>query len=497
MDIELAFAFDNPKHSDYTLTFKSGATVHRRMHANSLILSSYSKYFVALFTNDMKETHEKEVDIELSSYDAALFYSVIKSFYTGELTLPSLSELSVLEQQGQQTNANETQQEERPKRGRKRKIPDNKGKGKGKEIEEEKNEEEKREESEFPVDSEEFQKVQVYVDVIKLLDRFGIEKRFKNCVDLLKKERKSVLSACYQLSILNGVLEHIAEMKEYKPSLVDFITKEYINFDKLWDKDEFLQLPSIALKSILESDDLLVSCEATVLQALRKWINHKPEKRECYLPELLPLVRFTQIDLVYLTDYLLGANNFFEVEGECDVFLGLLHGVIRYHSLNHIYNRGIGCFPDGDFINEWLKKRAGYKEVEKSQTIDWECNLEEHCQDSRKFYFRGVFYYFELFVQHVEHVFCIKPDRVLTSGGNDGRFTNNHIQYTLSALNYQTKELDYLYRNCITSGVNQGKRTNEKLKISQSTSPYIKPNTEGKKRIVHLFASIKSVQVAK
>eukprot|EP01112_Ceratiomyxa_fruticulosa_P015264 TRINITY_DN4464_c0_g1_i8.p1 TRINITY_DN4464_c0_g1~~TRINITY_DN4464_c0_g1_i8.p1 ORF type:complete len:491 (-),score=86.88 TRINITY_DN4464_c0_g1_i8:231-1703(-) len=490
MNVSLEFGFDNPKYSDYVLVLKSGTIVHRKMHVSNLILSSHSKYFVALFTNDMKETREKEVEIELSSCESALFYSIIKSLYTGDLILPTLGELRDLEvEQEQQIDLSENGQD--AKRGEKGKSPI-KVRGKIK-----KEADKKEEESEFPVDSEEFQKVQVYVDAMNLLDRFSIEKRFKNCVDLLKKERNSILSACYQLSVLDESLEHITEVKDYKQLLLDFLAKEYVNFDKLWNSNEFLQLPYIALKSIFENDDLLVSCEATVLQALRKWINRNPEKRACYLTELLPLVRFTQIDLLYLTDYVMGYNNFFEVDGGCDDLSKLTFGAIRFHSFNILRFREQGCFPKGDFPESWLKKRAGYKAVETSETVDWQCDLDLGYQDSEEFYFRGVFFYFDVIIQNEnEHSFSIRPNRVEISGENDDRKTNNNLRYTLQAFNYQTRARDYLFQDCTMSGVNMGELIDEKLKLSQNASPYIKPNREGK-RIVHLFAYLTSIKTTK
>eukprot|EP01112_Ceratiomyxa_fruticulosa_P011831 TRINITY_DN3249_c0_g1_i1.p1 TRINITY_DN3249_c0_g1~~TRINITY_DN3249_c0_g1_i1.p1 ORF type:complete len:522 (-),score=104.54 TRINITY_DN3249_c0_g1_i1:250-1815(-) len=501
MSGSIEFGFDNPKFSDYVVVLKSGTVIHRKVHVSKLTLSSQSDYFLALFTNDMKETREKEVEIELSSYEAALFYCIIKSLYTGDLVLPSFSELTELaHEQPEQPQTREIEKQQGAKRGRKRKNPD-KGKGKEKEAEKQENkkgkekEVEKEEGSEFLVDNEEAQKVQVYVDVMKLLDRFSIKTGFKNCVGLFKKERNSVLSACYQLSILGDFFQHIAEVKEYKQFLLDFIVKEYVNFDRMWKKEDFLQLPSFALQGILKSNHLQVSCEATVLQALRKWINHNPSKRGCYLPELLPLVRFVQISLAYLTDYVLGYDNFFEVKSEDNELFKFALGAVRYHSFDDEHrHRENSCFPDKYFPSDWLKERAGYGELEISPTIDWECDLGLPKQRTSTFYFRGVFYSLHLHTHTDRISFSIRPERLLTSGEDDRRLTNNNVEYRISAFNYQTNRREFIIQESTVKGVNLARNILQELRLDQNPAPYIQPNTEGK-RVVRLFVSLLSTRL--
>eukprot|EP01112_Ceratiomyxa_fruticulosa_P009014 TRINITY_DN2346_c0_g2_i1.p1 TRINITY_DN2346_c0_g2~~TRINITY_DN2346_c0_g2_i1.p1 ORF type:complete len:493 (-),score=63.28 TRINITY_DN2346_c0_g2_i1:89-1567(-) len=487
-------AFDDPKRSDYVLVLKTGPSVHKRVHVQKDTLSLNSKYFKALFTNKMKESHEMEASIETSAYEAALLYAIIRSLFSGRLTLPSLGELSRLEQGQEPATESEIQQDET--RGQKRKCPDNE---KGKQKQEEKADKvaEIGKQSECSIDPQEFQ-VRVYVDTLKLLDKFDFDtKFFEECVDLLKKEKPSVSNACYGLSILGDSLQHIEQLKEYTQSLVDFLVQTYVNFDKSWKEKHFLQLPAIGVRILLESDDLLVSCEATILQALRRWINHSPNERACYLPELLPLVRFPQIDLVYLADYVSGSNNFFTCG--CEELAELINGVILYHSFPYRHqHKETGCLPNKRFPADWLKKRAGYKDVEESETIDWECSLDLNNQESKVFYFRGVFYYSTLLTEQKdgEHWFSVKADRLLTSGEDDGRYTNLNIKHTFSAFNYQTNTRNLLRQDCTLSGAGMGYLINKILKLDENPLPYIKLNTEGKK-IVHLFSSLKSIQATK
>jgi len=228
------------------------------------------------------------------------------------------------------------------------------------------------------------------------------------------------------------------------------------------------------------------------------WINHKPTKRIHYLSELIPLVRLAQIEFRYLADYVMGYDCFFDFQGEFKEpfksFQKHLNGAIRYHSFHNLENKEDGCFQE-DFPENWLKERAGYKVDETSETIDWECDLDddEEEQLSKPFYFRGVFYHFFLVLQDGDHLFCVEPNRLLTSGEDDERQTNVSIKCTISAFNYQTNTRDYLKRDHILNGVKIGRVIDKKLKLNENTSPYIKPNV-GSKRMVHLFASIKSYQ---
>ncbi len=83
-DISLfSFAFDNPLHSDNILHLKDNGKVHMKIHINNMALSAFTTYFASMFTNNMKETNQKEIEIEIAEDDAPLFRSLVQSFYTG------------------------------------------------------------------------------------------------------------------------------------------------------------------------------------------------------------------------------------------------------------------------------------------------------------------------------------------------------------------------------------------------------------------------------
>eukprot|EP01112_Ceratiomyxa_fruticulosa_P022945 TRINITY_DN8574_c0_g1_i1.p1 TRINITY_DN8574_c0_g1~~TRINITY_DN8574_c0_g1_i1.p1 ORF type:complete len:412 (-),score=67.80 TRINITY_DN8574_c0_g1_i1:63-1298(-) len=395
MDSTIEVGFDNPKHSDCTLVLKSDGTIHKTIHVSNAVLSTHSPYFVALFTNNMKETHQREIEIELSSYEAELFYSIIRLLYSGNLVLPSLSDLYFgAKKHG--VGSDENGQSE----SLESKSPD-----------EAENENKQREEEEGASWSEDaMNKAQICADIIKLLDRFEIQKRVSHCLELMREGTLLIKSACFCLFAIGDLHDHIPEVKQYKQTLVNFLVNEYRNFDKLWNRDDFLQLPFGVVKGIFQSHDLLVSCEETVLQALRKWVNHNPNERVYYLAELLPLVRFFQIELNFLTDYVLDYD-FFELGDFREPF-----ALLQTYLFATIQFNDLGSFTD-TFPKNWLVRRAGYKLKEVSETIEWEYDLSDlTSQFSKSFYFSGVYYNFSFEPRDKKHCLAIRPDRFATCG---------------------------------------------------------------------------------
>lgn len=78
-----SFAFDNHLHSEHTLHLKDNGKIHMKIHVSNAILSAHTTYFTSLFTNNMKETNQREIEIEIAEDDGPLFRSIIQSFYTG------------------------------------------------------------------------------------------------------------------------------------------------------------------------------------------------------------------------------------------------------------------------------------------------------------------------------------------------------------------------------------------------------------------------------
>ncbi|XP_054857262.1 kelch-like protein 3 [Eublepharis macularius] len=64
------------------------------------------------------------------------------------------------------------------------------------------------------------------------------------------------------------------------------------NFEKLFEHQGFLQLDLSTLVALISSNDLAVSSELKVYQAVRRWVSFQPGKRSLHLGELMHHVRF-------------------------------------------------------------------------------------------------------------------------------------------------------------------------------------------------------------
>ena len=82
--------------------------------------------------------------------------------------------------------------------------------------------------------------------------------------------------------------------------LADSYTKE--NFVEVVRNQEFLLLNPDCMLELLSSDDLNVSSESQVLEALCIWARHDLEKRKKLLPKLLGFVRLPLLSPQYLVD---------------------------------------------------------------------------------------------------------------------------------------------------------------------------------------------------
>ncbi|XP_075675699.1 kelch like family member 18 [Dermatophagoides pteronyssinus] len=78
------------------------------------------------------------------------------------------------------------------------------------------------------------------------------------------------------------------------------------NFEQIADSDDFLQMDSEELIEIIGSDELNVSNEKIVFEAVIRWTLHDEEMRKQNLPELIRRVRLPLLFPEYLTDVVLG-----------------------------------------------------------------------------------------------------------------------------------------------------------------------------------------------
>ncbi|XP_053320281.1 kelch-like protein 10 isoform X1 [Spea bombifrons] len=72
------------------------------------------------------------------------------------------------------------------------------------------------------------------------------------------------------------------------------------NFENIFKtSEEFLELSVMKLSYMIERDELNINKENVVFEAILKWIDHDPEKRNQYISVLLPKVRLGLIQIAY------------------------------------------------------------------------------------------------------------------------------------------------------------------------------------------------------
>lgn len=100
------------------------------------------------------------------------------------------------------------------------------------------------------------------------------------------------------LNIVNCVeIHHFAEA--YNLSIILPTTKKFIleHFPEVSYRPNFRLLTKRQMVSFLESDDLSITSEAEVFNALMRWINSNPVEREELISELLPLIRLDRLSI--------------------------------------------------------------------------------------------------------------------------------------------------------------------------------------------------------
>ena len=83
------------------------------------------------------------------------------------------------------------------------------------------------------------------------------------------------------------------------------------HFMQVWKNQEFYQLDRVQLSNLLKSDDLNVPSEQEVFDALMAWVQHDPQNRTQYIPELLALIKLPLLQPTFIADHvetLCGAN---------------------------------------------------------------------------------------------------------------------------------------------------------------------------------------------
>lgn len=101
------------------------------------------------------------------------------------------------------------------------------------------------------------------------------------------------------------------------------------NFDEVSLCEEFLELPFPYIKELICREDLCVTSEKKVLEAVLKWVKKVPIERKIKLPELLGNIRMPFVTLRYLSDHV--ANE--ELIQESMICRDLVDEAKNYHLL--------------------------------------------------------------------------------------------------------------------------------------------------------------------
>lgn len=98
-------------------------------------------------------------------------------------------------------------------------------------------------------------------------------------------------------------IRHFADSLSCTPLLEQ--SNKYIQqyFQEVAQSDEFLNLSQSDLKELVSRDELHVTSEQQVFEAVVKWVKHDLSKRRECLPELFSLVRLPLLTPECLVDY--------------------------------------------------------------------------------------------------------------------------------------------------------------------------------------------------
>lgn len=106
-------------------------------------------------------------------------------------------------------------------------------------------------------------------------------------------------------------------------------TEEYItaHFSQVAKQQDFLELPADSLETVLQRDDLEVSCEECVFQALMHWVRAAREDRRPFLARLLSHVRLPLLEPAFFVEKVESD----ELIRSCGEAFPLLQEVRQYH----------------------------------------------------------------------------------------------------------------------------------------------------------------------
>lgn len=119
-----------------------------------------------------------------------------------------------------------------------------------------------------------------------MLEFIGIEMQCALFLDLQLRENP--------VECLN--MYFIADMHSFKPLAEQSITIAADLFSTVSQTEAFLEIPFVALESILKRNDQIDCLEEEIFLAVLKWINHEEITRKRFIPAILRLFDFTKMN---------------------------------------------------------------------------------------------------------------------------------------------------------------------------------------------------------
>ncbi|XP_034042801.1 kelch-like protein 6 [Thalassophryne amazonica] len=129
--------------------------------------------------------------------------------------------------------------------------------------------------------------------ILEAASQFQFMRVVDACTGFLSKSLH--LESC--ISILNLADSHA--LNGLKTQVQEYIISQ---FSQVVQQQDFLELPADALENILQRDDLNVSCEEHVFEALMRWMRAQQEERCSLLARLLSHVRLPLLEPAYFVE---------------------------------------------------------------------------------------------------------------------------------------------------------------------------------------------------
>lgn len=117
------------------------------------------------------------------------------------------------------------------------------------------------------------------------------------CVTLMSK------NLCIQNCMNFVIITEKYGLKEFLHSSMSFID---LFFESMCYSDTFRNITVETLQYILKRDTLKVSNESIIFDTILKWYTYDKQSRKSYLPQLLKLIRLSDLDRTFISSFFLG-----------------------------------------------------------------------------------------------------------------------------------------------------------------------------------------------